>query len=75
MSLERIIRPFVDGTSNPTPQPQTSKPVKSDNVIITVGGNGQVKTYQASYSLSVTRYMTKQEREIEKETEITGGEL
>lgn len=62
--FEKIIRPFLLPDTSPSRPVPTSQKTSSDNATLTVNGKGQLKIYQINYSHSVTKYMTKQEREI-----------
>jgi hypothetical protein len=67
MSFEKLVRPFQKVVKTPPRYVPTSSEPSTDNVILSVGGSGEVKVYQLAYSLAVVRYMTKQEREVTRE--------
>ncbi len=70
-NLERLIRPFQSRDTTPSRRVPTSEPDKNENMVLSVGGKGSVKTYQISYSISVTQYMQKQERERKRVHNLT----
>jgi hypothetical protein len=65
-AFEKLVRPFQAKNTKPPRYKPTSEKPPNENMVLSIGGGGEVKTYQNSYSLSVTRYMTKQDRELIK---------
>jgi hypothetical protein len=69
-SLERIVRPFQSKDVTP-PQPifnPSSPPV--DNVLIQYGQTGSTKTFNSSYSSTITSYVENKHRELSRETSV-----
>ncbi len=67
-----IVRPFQSQTVSPT-NVASSEVQKTGLVVLTIGGSsssGGAKSIPFSYSLSVTTYMTKQEKEKSVSTDI-----
>lgn len=70
MAFSRIVRPFQTPNTAPprlrTGRTDTSEPA---TVVLKLGEGTQGTVVNISYSISIQRYMTKQQRELEDEAE------
>ncbi len=63
MALEKVVRPFQTPILTPTARNITAISGTPETVIMQFGKSARGRVGATSYSLSVTRYMTKQQKE------------
>ena len=67
-SLERVVRPFQTKDVTPPKRILQKSEDTVDNVLIQCGKIGSTKTFNASYSSTITSYVPNQQRELTRDT-------
>ncbi len=69
-SLERIVRPFQSKDVTPPRRILAPSEPPVDNVLIQCGQAGSTKTFNSSYSSTITAYVEAKHRELNRETSV-----
>ena len=69
-SLERIVRPFQTKDVTPPKRILQKSEDTVDNVLIQCGKIGSTKTFNASYSSTITSYVPNQQRELTRDASV-----
>jgi hypothetical protein len=69
-SLERIVRPFQSKDVTPPQRIFSPSETPVDNVRIVCGQTGSTKTFNSSYSSTITSYVENRHRELTRETSV-----
>ena len=69
-SLERIVRPFQSKDVTPPQRILGPSEAPVDNVLIQCGQAGSTKTFNSSYSSTITSYVEGKHRELTRETSV-----
>jgi hypothetical protein len=69
-SLERIVRPFQSKDVTPPQRILNPSEPPVDNVLIQCGQNGSTKTFNSSFSSTVTSYVEAKHRELSRDTHV-----
>jgi hypothetical protein len=69
-SLERIVRPFQSKDVTPPQRILNPSEPPVDNVLIQCGQNGSTKTFNSSFSSTVTSYVEAKHRELSRATQV-----
>jgi hypothetical protein len=68
--LERIVRPFQSRDVTPPQRILNPSEPQVDNVLIQCGQTGSTKTFNSSYSSTITSYVESKHRELSRETSV-----
>jgi len=69
-SLERIVRPFQSRDVTPPQRILNPSEPAADNVLIQCGQSGSTKTFNSSFSSTITSYVENKHRELSRETHV-----
>ncbi len=69
-SLERIVRPFQSRDVSPPQRILNPSEPPADNVLIQCGESGSTKTFNSSFSRTVTSYVENKHRELARDTHV-----
>jgi hypothetical protein len=69
-SLERIVRPFQSQDVTPPQRIVDTSESAPENVLIQCGQSGSTKTFNSSYSSTITSYVKANQRELSRETSV-----
>jgi len=69
-SLERIVRPFQSRDVTPPQRILNPSAPPVDNVLIQCGQSGSTKTFNSSFSSTITAYVENKHRELARETTV-----
>jgi len=69
-SLERIVRPFQSKDVTPPQRILNPSDLPVDNVLIQCGQVGSTKTFNSSFSSTVTSYVENKHRELNRDTSV-----
>ena len=69
-SLERIVRPFQSKDVTPPRRILSPSESPADSVLIQCGQAGSTKTFNSSYSSTITSYVENKYRELRRDTSV-----
>ncbi|MDE2284704.1 MAG: hypothetical protein KGK33_08840 [Hyphomicrobiales bacterium] len=68
--LERIVRPFQSKDVTPPQRILNPSEPAVDNVVLRCGQSGSTKTFNSSFSSTITSYVANKQRELSRDTHV-----